>query len=202
MGFGFVCGIAGMLEPKKKNTDYVMRKMAKLKYVSGEAIITDAGWDSLSYEQALCYFSAEELERRWLEYTEEMEIEDICKMLGVEIPDLEDDEAMDAMWSLRPKSISVVTAKACYQEKKWIAVVALGYEWRPFEDHERKAIQLGIQLRADLHLDLPVVNDNRDAVILMRKKYPNIQWARRNRTKQAHNLKLSQPSEIVELREE
>ncbi len=172
--------------------------MTKWTYTSGDAIFTDAGWATLSYQEALQHFAKEEIEAWWLDYTSEIGIEDLCEELEIDPPN-EDDEDAIATVVASPKSVSAIIAKACYGQQKWVSVIALPDGTPFFDKHEKKGILLGTQLREELSLDVPVVNDNRNAVKEMKEKYPNIKWARRGRTKAAHNFSFEEAT-LVTLR--
>ena len=45
-----------------------------------------------------------------------------------------------------------------------------------FHNHEMEAIHLGIHLRRFLNLDIPVVNDCKDAVRFVSREYKNVGW--------------------------
>ena len=110
------------------------------------------------------------------------------------------DAGWDQIYNMLPEHVSVIVAKACYHDKKWISVLSLPDGTPFFTNHEKKAILLGVKLRTELNLNIPIVNDNRDAVKELKELYPDIQWARRNKTRVAHKLSLNNATRVVKRR--
>ncbi|MCB1777282.1 MAG: hypothetical protein KDI50_07590 [Candidatus Competibacteraceae bacterium] len=169
--------------------------------VSAQAIIqTDAGWDHVSYEQA-CGFFSEQAVHAWWERCVYPDIPfvDLAAAVGQTPEEAENNGlCIDAATarSLYPKTVDIVTARACVGEHRWIAVVALPYPAPNFTAHEQKAIQLGVALRHELAQPYRIINDNKDAVCAMQRRYSDISWRRRQQVREAHRLSLAQATRL------
>lgn len=154
----------------------------------GPAVITDAGWDTLSYAEALRYFPEPEIRAWWTAHTEALELEHICEDLGIAVPAEDDEAQIEAIWEMLPSQISVITARACYQDQRWASVLSLPEDGFFSARFERQALLLGILLREALGLDIAVVNDNRGVVKALRPHYHRIHWT--PKVNAAHKLTL------------
>jgi hypothetical protein len=184
-------------------------------------IFCDAGFESISIDLALHYFSKDNISN-WFRCAcgfgdEDNDISDndisdnlLATELGISVPNWDDDVEVEA-WNdaienfdflPRKTPISVVTAKAVCGEEKWFSIVSLAFSGNrapgsEFAKYEYQAILLGVKMRDCLNLDLPIVNDSKDAVKIAKQEFSNIQWARRSVVSCAHNLKIANATKII-----
>ncbi|BAZ12146.1 hypothetical protein NIES4071_39740 [Calothrix sp. NIES-4071] len=169
---------------------------------TGNEIITDAGWKKLSFEQACQYFKAEEIKEWYSSYWEGADTSDLFAELGVDI-DVEDSFSVDNFFEnfdWAPKTVDVIVAKAVYANHAWVRVLQYELTWRAevcFDYHEREAILLGVHMRKQLGLDIPVINDNTNAV-RSTLGYTNIGWQPRKGVAAAHKLSISKATKIYD----
>ena len=132
-------------------------------------IVTDAGWEIISFDEACKYFSPEEIREWYSSYWSGADITNLFAELEVDI-DLENEEALDKFldtYDWTPKKVNVVVAKAVYESNAWTRVLTISTpeeEEYNFENHEEQAILLGVQMRKHLGLDILVINDCKNAV--------------------------------------
>ncbi len=164
-------------------------------------IVTDAGWEIISFDEACKYFSPEEIREWYSSYWSGADITNLFAELEVDI-DLENEEALDKFldtYDWTPKKVNVVVAKAVYESNAWTRVLTIStpeFEEYNFENHEEQAILLGVQMRKHLGLDILVINDCKNAVRRVRRQYPTIGWQPRKCVRAAHNLKISQATKV------
>ena len=80
--------------------------------MSQELILTDAGWDRVSYEQACTYFSKEDVDTWWAKVSENWEVVDILHEVGLDPALAEDaEDAGDAVAISGRAELSVWTDK-------------------------------------------------------------------------------------------
>ncbi|MEM1395284.1 MAG: hypothetical protein AAGG00_18720 [Cyanobacteria bacterium P01_H01_bin.150] len=170
---------------------------------TGNEILCDAGWEKISFEKACEFFSPEVVREWYSSYWEEADISDLSAELGIDINQLDDQDLEKFLESYdwTPKEVNVVVAKAIYENHRWIRVLTIStpeFEEYIFQNHEMEAIYLGIHLRNYLKLDIPVINDCKNAVRYLYGRYPNIGWQSRKCVKAAHNLKISQATQLFD----
>ena len=183
----------------------------------------DAGFDEITSEQALAYFSKDQI-TSWFhkhcghydgDISEEQEEAALCFELG--LPSLANaaPEQVEAWYAElegydyfpRKTPVEIVTAKAVYGNHIWICPVNLAFPCsHSFARYERCAIDLGIMLRDHLLQNgsdsLLVVNDNKDAAKEAKTCHGSgVKWMRRNNVTQAHNAKLHKVTRIVTMPE-
>ena len=183
----------------------------------------DAGFDELTSEQALAYFSKDQI-TSWFhthcghydgDICEEQEESALCFELGLPslanaAPELVDawyEELADYDYFPRKTPVGIVTAKAVYGNHIWICPVNLAFpSTHSFARYERCAIDLGVMLRDHLLQNglasLLVVNDNKDAVKEAKTCHgPGVKWMKRSNVAQAHRAKLHKATRIVTMPE-
>ena len=169
--------------------------------MSQELILTDAGWDRVSYTQACAYFSKEDVDTWWAKVSENWEVEDILREVGLDPALAEDADFLENtdLLALHPAHLDLITARACYGSHRWIAIVSLPLRNPFFQQHEEQAIALGLALRDALGVEGTVVNDNKDAVRAMRARHPDaaIVWKRRQFVRDAHALSLTTANRVL-----
>ena len=167
-----------------------------------ELILTDAGWDRVSYEQACTYFSKEDVDTWWAKVSENWEVVDILREVGLDPALAEDADFLENtdILALHPAHLDLITARACYGPHRWLAILSLPlYDGPFFQQHEEQAIALGLALRDTLGLECAVVNDNKDAVRAVRQRHPDVAivWKRRQFVRDAHALSLTTANRIL-----
>ena len=218
-----------MKRTKKSGFPHFLRLYNRSK---SSVIITDAGHDQISYELALQFFDFETI-FEWL-CSYDYEDDDQCFILSELEPELpyryqskSQEEILKIIEKLLmtydwlPQEVAVLTAKAIYQEQRWLMLIDLDYQLtycqgeQCFDGYEEKAIQLGNHLKEELGDDsLIVVNDNQSAVKTMNgfsfdvwlldkewakelaKKTYSVLWAERNFVRQADRLKVQEANRI------
>ncbi|MBW4629018.1 MAG: hypothetical protein KME49_26795 [Brasilonema octagenarum HA4186-MV1] len=186
---------------KKTSFPWVMKSKDLFITPTGDAIITDAGWEKIPFEEACKFFSPEEIRDWYASYWEGADISDLFAEFDVDV-DLDDEEAVEKFletYDWTPKEINVVVAKAVYKNHAWARVLIIStpdIEGYCFQNYEMEAIRLGVQMRKHLDLDIPVINDSLDAVRHLYGEYSNIGWQPRKYVGKAHSLKMSQATKI------
>lgn len=169
------------------------------------AIITDAGFEEISYKDALEYFTEKEISNYWQNNIKDLEVEEIAIELGITLPIQKNNEdvyqeALEEMFEMMPNNIQVILAKAVYKEKNWVSVLSLPTFESDFSRHEYKSIILGLMLQKELNQDLEIVNDCKSAVLRFKNNSNlSIFWSKRNNTKKAHNLRLFNANKIIDI---
>lgn len=84
---------------------------------TGNEIVTDAGWEKISFEEARKLFSPETFQEWYELFLENTDISEILSESNVDI-DLDDESAIDnflqrSNWA--PKQVNLVVAKAIYK---------------------------------------------------------------------------------------
>ena len=176
----------------------------KFKNKINNAIVTDSGFQKISYQEALKSFTEKEILNYWQKEIEDWKIEEIALKLGIslsgyDVNTVEYENIINEIFNKKPINVFVIVAKAIYKEHKWSAVVSLPTFEPDFSGHESKSIMLGLMLQKELEQEIEIVNDCKPAVLRLRRKLglSSIFWARRNKTKKAHNLKINQSNNIV-----
>ena len=176
----------------------------KIKNKIEETIVTDAGFQTISYNEALMIFSEKELFNYWQKEIEDLEVEEIAVKLGItlsnnDVNTTEYENIINEIYSTNPINITVIVAKAVYKEHKLISIVSLPTFEQDFSVHESKSIILGLMLKKELAQEIIIVNDCKPAVLKLRSELgsSSIFWVRRNNTKKAHNLKIEKGNRIV-----
>lgn len=176
----------------------------KFKNKIDDTIITDAGWQNISYEEAVTIFSEKELFDYWQKVIEDLDVDDIALELGFSLSDydvnsIEYENIIDEIYDKKPMNVSVIVAKAVYKEHKLVSIISLPTFEPDFSVHESKSIVLGLMLQKELGEEIEIVNDCKTSVLKFRTELGllSIFWARRNNTKKAHNLKIEQANRIV-----
>lgn len=171
--------------------------------ITGNEIITDAGWETLDFAKAREFFSLSDLqdwyESRWSggDYWELLaELEQ-----DIDPNDEEAEEQFFEKYDWTPKTVDVIVAKAVYKNYAWVRLLSLATgsvaDEEPYFQHwEEEAILLGIHLREHIGLHIAVINDCKDAVRNQANRYSDIYWLSRKWVKKAHNLKVNQASKI------
>ncbi|MEH1997158.1 hypothetical protein [Nostoc sp.] len=162
---------------------------------TGNEIVTDAGWEKISFEEARKLFSPETFQEWYELFLENTDISEILSESNVDI-DLDDESVIDnflqrSNWA--PKQVNLVVAKAIYKNYAWVRGLLISTpdaEEPYFHNYEMEAIRLGIQLRKYIKQDIPVINDCKDAVRHLHGRYTLIGWQPRN------CLTSSQPKNI------
>lgn len=168
---------------------------------TGNEIVTDAGWEKMTFETACQFFTPEEIRDWYASYWEGADISNLLVEIGVNL-DSDDDEAVEKFlenYDWTPKVVEVVVAKAIYENHSWARVLTIStheMEDYYFQNHEMEAIYLGIHLRKCLNLDISVINDCKNAVRDLYGRYPNIGWQPRNCVTKAHKLKIFQATKV------
>lgn len=138
-------------------------------------IVTDAGFDSISYELALLYFSLEDIINWWesiIDYDEltedEAELWDNISSYNYYSKTLNYLEIIN-QYEFIPKQISVVTARAVFSpDYQWVKIIDIIDKEDILEQidrYEEEAIKLGLKMRAELKDEnLVIINDNKHAV--------------------------------------
>jgi hypothetical protein len=167
----------------------------------GNEILTDAGWEKMTFEEACQFFAPEEIRDWYVSCYSHTDISHLIVDMNLDI-DLEDDEAVENFLSNHdwiPKEVQVVVAKAIYENHYWARVLTVStpdMEESYFQNYEIEAIYLGIHLRKYLNLDIPIINDCKNAVRYLFGRYPNIGWQPRNFVTKAHKLKTYQATMV------
>lgn len=168
---------------------------------TGNQIVTDAGWEKITFEQVCRFFQPEEVRDWYASNWEGADISDLFVELGINM-DLDDAEAVDKFlesYDWTPKEVNVVVAKAIYENSAWARVLTIStpeLEEYCFHNHEMEAILLGVHMRDYLNLNVPVINDCKDAVRYLHSKYTNVGWQPRKCVASAHSLKISQATKV------
>lgn len=168
---------------------------------TGKEIVTDAGWEKMTFEEACRFFRPEEIRDWYASYWSGTDISDLLVEIGVNL-DSDDKEAVDNFlenYDWTPNEVQVVVAKAIYENHSWARVLTIStpdMEEYCFQNHEMEAIYLGIHLRKYLNLDIPIINDCKNAVRYLHGRYPNVGWQPRNCVTKAHKLKISQATKV------
>ncbi|MDZ8226703.1 hypothetical protein [Nostoc sp. ChiVER01] len=168
---------------------------------TGNEIVTDAGWEKISFEEARKLFSPETFQEWYELFLENTDISEILSESNVDI-DLDDESAIDKFlqrsnWT--PKQVNLVVAKAIYKNHAWVRALLIStpdVEEPYFQNYEMEAIHLGVQLRKYIKEDIPVINDCKDAVRHLYGRYALIGWQPKNCVTAAHNLKISQATKV------
>lgn len=170
---------------------------------TGNEIVTDAGWEKMTFEEACRFFRPEEI-RDWYEsYWSGADLPDLLVEIGVAL-DLNDEKVVEKFienYDWTPKEVQVVVAKAIYENHAWVRVLAIStpeMEEYCFHNHEMEAVYLGMHLRKYLNLDIPVINDCKNAVRHLYRSYEKIGWQPRNCVTKAHKLKIYQASKVYD----
>ena len=141
--------------------------MGSSKNLVQTTILTDAGWDTVTYDEALAWFCAGELKKWWAHTLDEIAEERLL---------LDMDHYAHGCTD-QPRIVDVIVAKAAFCDDKWFQFVALT-DWSLFRsEYEVSAIRLGMKLREFLERpDLQIVNDNKPAVKSARKECSGVIW--------------------------
>lgn len=176
----------------------------KFKNKTNDFIVTDSGFEVLSYQDASKFFSEKEIFDYWQKEIEYLEVDEIALKLGVslsnyDIDTIEYENIINEIYNKNPIHITVVVAKAIYKEHKWISVISLPTFEADFSEQESKSIRLGLLLQKELGKKIEIINDCKSAVLKLRSELAlsSILWTRRNNTKKAHNLKMEQANRII-----
>ena len=94
---------------------------------TGNEIVTDAGWEKISFEEARKLFSPETFQEWYELFLENTDISEILSESNVDI-DLDDESAIDKFlqrsnWT--PKQVNLVVAKAIYKNHAWVRVLLI-----------------------------------------------------------------------------
>lgn len=142
-------------------------------------IVTDAGFDTISYELALLYFTIEDIINWWesiIDFDDLTEAE--WELWDNILPDNYYKKDLDYQIILNeiinqcefiPKQVSVATARAVFNsEYQWVKIIDIidKYEIERYIDsYEAEAIKLGLKMRTELtDENLVIINDNQYAV--------------------------------------
>ncbi|MGC9527093.1 MAG: hypothetical protein ACP5D7_16300 [Limnospira sp.] len=181
--------------------DDLVKTSRKLVANSDGKIVTDAGWERLTFAEACQYFPAEEIREWYQQNWQDADLEYLIDDLEIDL-DLEDDEAVERFletYDWTPTTLEIIVAKAVYQDHAWARPLVMAWrEWDSeiFESYESQALSLGIYMREQLNLDIPVINDCQKAVIWF-SGYSFVGWQRRRFVKPAHALKISKATRVV-----
>lgn len=182
--------------------DNLVSESRKIVTNSDSQIVTDAGWERLTFAEACQYFPAEEIRDWYQQNWENADLEYLIDDLEIDL-DLEDDEAVDRFletYDWTPKTIQIIVAKAVYQDHAWARPLVMAIpEWDSylFENHEAQALLLGIYMKEQLNLEIPVINDCQNAVRCFWGIPELIAWKPRNFVRSAHALKISKATRVV-----
>lgn len=171
--------------------------------ITDNQIVTDAGWEKITFEQASNFFKPEEVKDWYASFWSGADISNLLVELDVNV-DLDDEEAVDKFlesYDWTPKEVNLVVAKAIYENYAWARVLTIStpdIEEYYFQNYEMEAILLGIHMRNYFNLNVPVINDCKDAVRYLYGKYPNVGWQPRKCVASAHCLKISQATKVYD----
>lgn len=161
-------------------------------------IVTDAGIETIAYNDALEFFTEQKIRSWWLEITENWELDLLFDELEISI-DLDNEEAVEEFlenYNTLPKTVALICARAVCGKEKWIKILRLSPYGLFQSSYEEEAIMLGVKLRDYLQEDLLIINDNKDAVKKLKPTIPNLFWQRRNKVEKADKLRLNAATKI------
>jgi hypothetical protein len=142
-----------------------------------DVIVTDAGFDTVTYQLALKSFSWYEITNWWEWVLGEEEWGELDEELPMRTPS--DNEILLLIEKLLlkfdwlPQRVDVLTARAVLNDDyQWVKLIMLKDNTFCFNEifaqFEGEAISLGIKMRSELNNEnLVIVNDNQDAVLRM-----------------------------------
>lgn len=142
-------------------------------------IVTDAGFDTISYELALLYFTIEDIINWWefiIDFDDLTEAE--CELWDNILPHNYYEKKLDYQemfnqiinqFEFIPKQVSVATARAVFNsEYQWVKIIDIIDKYdiiQNIDNYEEEAIKLGLKMRTELEDEnLVIINDNKHAV--------------------------------------